>query len=157
MKIKLTESKLKQIVAESVKNVLLEYSPETYMKAAQKFSDKYHAENDTEKRKNYSNRGAALKQHATNLYNKNGSGNCITQSSSGQLNYKSASGYDSYITADGKISIVGKGSNYDFTNMPNELRVKPEDAKNIASWCNNFINNDYAKQYLGTERFWTIK
>ena len=54
-------------------------------------------------------------------------------------------------------NLTSWSSNYDFTNMPNELRVRPEDAKNIASWCNNFINNDYAKQYLGTEKFWTIK
>lgn len=163
MKIRLTESKLKQIVEESVKNVLLEYSPKVYTQAADEYSRKhsreaFNNEPDTlDKMRALTNKRVALNQHATNLYNKQGGGSCITNSSSYQLNYKSAMGYDCYITADGMVGIVGKGRKYRFTEVPNELKVKPNDAKSIATWCNDFIRDDYPKQTLANEKFWIVK
>ena len=158
MKIRLTENKLKQIVEESVKNVLLEYSPEFYYHAADVASQKRVNPNmGDEERKKRLNQRVAFNQHATDLYNKQGGGSCITNSASHQINYKSAKGYDAYITADGVVGIVGKQMKYNHTNLPNELRVKPEDAKIIADWCNRFVKNDYALQSLGNPRFWTIK
>ena len=158
MKIRLTENKLKQIVEESVKNVLLEYSPEFYNHAADVASQKRVDPNaGDEERKKRINQRVAFNQHASNLYNKQAGGSCITNSSSHQINYKSAKGYDAYITADGMVGIVGKGQKFRFTEVPNDLKVGPNDAKSIAAWCSNFIRDEYPKQTLANEKFWIAK
>lgn len=163
MKIKLTENKLKQVITEAVKGVLNEidaldavgYGRQAYSQGTP--TNPNWSPNNKEYNERKKRQGDNISQMAVDKMNAQGSGNCIQKAAPWQINFKSASGYNTYITTDGSVGIVGKQMKYNHTNLPNELRVKPEDAKIIADWCNRFVKNDYALQSLGNPRFWTAK
>ena len=162
MKIKLTESKLKQIVAESVKNVLteidalnaLEYGRKAYSQGTP-LSHNWSPDN-----KEYNERkkkqGENIKKMAIDKMNAEGSGKCIQQASPWQINFVSGSGHEVYVTADGKWGILGDQGRNSIA-IPNELKVRPEDAKLIANWCNKYLKNEYALKYWGNEQYWVAK
>lgn len=163
MKIRLTESELRQMISESVKSILKEYDEYAALDWGRRayaqgtpLNKDWSADNAE-----YNNRkkqqGNNITQMAIDKMNKQGSGNCITNAAPWQINYTSAAGYQSYITADGMVGIVGKGKKWDYVSVPQELRVKPEDAKLLANWCNRYVQNEQARQYLTNEKFWVAK
>lgn len=163
MKIKLSENTLRQLIAESVKEVLNEidaldavaYGRQAYSQGTPS-NPNWSADN-----KEYNERkrrqGDNISQMAVNRMNAQGSGNCIQKAAPWQINFKSASGYNTYITSSGVIGIVGKQKHYDHLAIPNELKVKAEDAKLIADWCKRYVKNEYALQKLSNPQFWIIK
>lgn len=154
MKIRLTESKLKQIVNEAVKNILNEMDALDAVVYGQELLGRKKPNTPKEEDENWQE-GLKIQRTAVDEFNRGGSG-CIYSIKPWQINFKSKMGHDTYVTANGVVGVVGK-QEFNHWALPNDLKLIPEDAKKIAAWCSRFVTNEYAKKFLSDEKYWTFR